>query len=237
MKRILLSAFFAVGLAFPRGAGANSERVRDEFFERIATESRFGAYEIEIYVNGGYVKLDGSVASEASRKRAEALAYGIPGVTKVENNLVLTNGFSPQSASGAQVRRIMAAVRAGMLNTAYELKVSTDDQGYVLHGRAPTQADVARINEIVRREAPGYLVRSMIVAGSQFFSDQDIKARLLQALRANPEIDVSEVHLEVKDGVVSFGGTFRNHLEIDRILTVAVMVEGVRDVQSTAIVR
>jgi hyperosmotically inducible protein len=46
---------------------------------------------IKVYSFQGDVKLDGVVQSEQQREQAAKLAWGVPGVRSVENNILLTS--------------------------------------------------------------------------------------------------------------------------------------------------
>ncbi|RIL05988.1 MAG: hypothetical protein DCC75_11235, partial [Proteobacteria bacterium] len=52
------------------------------------------------------------------------------------------------------------------------------------------------------------------------------------ALNAHPEIDISGITVNTRNGVVTISGVRPSHRDRDRILSVALMVEGVREIES-----
>ena len=56
--------------------------------------------------------------------------------------------------------------------------------------------------------------------------------RLLFALRRDLNFDWSNVQIRIQHGTATFSGSLANHRQIDHMLAIALMVEGVRDVRS-----
>lgn len=70
----------------PKGYTRSSDRIREDVCDRLTDDAMVDARNIEVSVSGTEVTLSGLVASRAQRRRAEALADAVPGVTHVQNN-------------------------------------------------------------------------------------------------------------------------------------------------------
>lgn len=70
-------------------ARASVGDVRDRIMAAIKRSSALDAAAIDVSVEGGTVKLRGNVHGWNERRIAENAAWGAPGVTKVEDNIVL----------------------------------------------------------------------------------------------------------------------------------------------------
>jgi hypothetical protein len=71
----------------PRGYRRSDARIREELGERMLDDSDLDASGIEIEVEDREVRLEGTVADRAARRRAEDIAEAISGVEHVQNNL------------------------------------------------------------------------------------------------------------------------------------------------------
>lgn len=63
--------------------GAITEKVK----EALAADSALAVSEIQVETVGGEVRLNGTVGNAAEVQRATAIAFGVTGVKKVQNNL------------------------------------------------------------------------------------------------------------------------------------------------------
>jgi osmotically-inducible protein OsmY len=59
--------------------------------QRLTADPLLKGQSIKVYSFQGDVKLDGVVQTEQQREQAAKLAWGVPGVRSVENNILLTS--------------------------------------------------------------------------------------------------------------------------------------------------
>jgi hypothetical protein len=86
--------------AKPPAKAAQAEAAKPDPNERLAAQVKraleaerdLGAEGIDVTVSAGVAQLFGTVESAAKRKRAEALAAAVPGVTAVQNKLQIVKG-------------------------------------------------------------------------------------------------------------------------------------------------
>jgi osmotically-inducible protein OsmY len=65
------------------------ERARQRACAQLAADASVDASEVEVTVLSGALKLSGSVPNAATKERAAQLCTGIPGVTSIENALLV----------------------------------------------------------------------------------------------------------------------------------------------------
>ena len=80
----------------PKGYARSAERILEDINDRLTDDPWLDASEIEVSVEGSEATLKGTVSSRRDRRRAEAIAEDVLGVTYVQNNLRV----APQQESG-----------------------------------------------------------------------------------------------------------------------------------------
>ncbi len=70
----------------PKGYVRSSDRIREDVCDRLTDDPMIDARNIEVSVSGTEITLSGTVVSRDQRRRAEAVADGVAGVTHVQNN-------------------------------------------------------------------------------------------------------------------------------------------------------
>jgi len=65
------------------------EQIRDELIHQLTADPRLDASKVKVAVLAGAVTLEGSVTTGAERSRAEDVAVAIPGVSQVNNRLLV----------------------------------------------------------------------------------------------------------------------------------------------------
>lgn len=70
----------------PKGYRRSDDRIKEDVNDRLS-EGYLDATEVDVSVSGGEVVLSGTVDSRADKRRAEAIAENVSGVSNVENRL------------------------------------------------------------------------------------------------------------------------------------------------------
>lgn len=71
----------------PRNYVRADGRIAEEVNDRLTDDPLVDASDVTVTVAGGEVTLSGTVDSRPARRRAEDLAWAVPGVTQVQNNI------------------------------------------------------------------------------------------------------------------------------------------------------
>lgn len=216
----------------PAGAQSSST-IRKRFFQAVEAEPNFGPYDITADVRYGAVTLTGSVASSLSKERAAEIARSLAGVREVSNLLEIAGGGAVEQAAPGRID--LQAFRERILSdrslSGAALNVSARGNVLTLSGTVGSISDKERI-ERMAREVPGIDRIDNQLSIPPALTDRELTERVEAALRANPDIDVEGIHIDSKNGVVTLSGSRPNHRDRDRILSVTLMVEGVREVRS-----
>jgi osmotically-inducible protein OsmY len=73
----------------PKGYTRSAERIREDVSDRLADDDKLDASNIAVRMEGTEVVLEGTVESKRDKRRAEDLVESVPGVTNVQNHLVV----------------------------------------------------------------------------------------------------------------------------------------------------
>lgn len=73
----------------PKGYSRSVDRIREDVCERLADDDKLDATNIAVRMEGTEVVLEGTVETKRDKRRAEDLIDSIPGVTNVQNHLVV----------------------------------------------------------------------------------------------------------------------------------------------------
>ena len=76
-----------------------------------------------------------------------------------------------------------------------------------------------------------------VMARPRLQNDEAIKENLLRALKNEGALQNAQVSLDVNQGVALFSGNANTFQEVDRILAIALNMDGIRDVQSSMTVQ
>ncbi len=80
----------------PRGYQRSDERIREEVSERLAQHGRIDASDMDVQVRNGEVILSGNTNSRDEKRMAEDVAASVPGVSDVNNQIKVKQGFLNQ---------------------------------------------------------------------------------------------------------------------------------------------
>jgi len=97
----------------PKGYTRSSDRIREDVCDRLTDDPMIDARNIEVEVSGTEITLSGTVVSREQRRRAEAVADGVAGVSHVQNNTRVDESSLAvsQSTTGAIKGRTAATNR------------------------------------------------------------------------------------------------------------------------------
>lgn len=73
----------------PKGYSRSVERIREDVCERLSDDDKLDASNIAVRMEGTEVVLEGTVETKRDKRRAEDLIESIPGVSNVQNHLVV----------------------------------------------------------------------------------------------------------------------------------------------------
>ena len=92
----LLQGLAAKGAEISSSGHSDDQTIRENLLETLSKEAGLNAVYINVIVNEGIVEIWGIVNSATEKKAAQVAAENIPGVKRIENNLVEVSGHPLQ---------------------------------------------------------------------------------------------------------------------------------------------
>ena len=132
----------------------------------------------------------------------------------------------------------------------YEIDVIARQGSVILLGTVASEADKAALTSISKntpgvRSVKNYLkvkkpeietVRARLKTEAIQPSDQEITAAVLKELKRSTNINLDKIKIKTENGKVKLSGSLNNHREIDHVLSVVLMVDGVEDIKSDILI-
>lgn len=185
-------------------------KVHSQFVPEDALEGS----DIDVTTRAGVVTLTGTVATEAGRTRAVAIAKGTDGVRTVTDRLKVAPYMADARGAGT---RAGAEAR----EEAREAKQETREAG-----REAKQEGREAAREVRQegREAAGTTGTAM--------SDGWIKSKIAAQYVTEDALDNSDINIDINKGVVSLSGAVRTAAAKERAASIAKATDGVKSVKN-----
>ena len=214
-------------------------------------ELRLRRHSIESsYNDDGEVILSGYVSSEADKEMVTNEISQIPGVTHVENTLTVKEGGNDAVAADATAhttatidpqqdivrKKALLAVKKLPGLGAYEIDLAFTEHAIELTGQAESASDIKKIGQAVQKEAAPFGVVNKISLKA-LPTDIELIARVQNAFKNEKDLQSEGIVVTAQNGVITLSGEKSNHRIVDRILSIANMVDGVKSVESKIAVK
>lgn len=208
--------------------------------DRLARTPGLGTHDISIDERtGGVISLNGTVSSDSDRDEIERIARHTKGVREVRNNLVVVPSsvvVREGSLSGSNdARAIVSDIMARMSDSSelrdYHVNVEVIGDTAVLRGEVGNERERAAAERIARDTRGVSRVRNEIMLASRP-SDLQISRNVREELLRSNYVNLRDVEITTRDGVVTFRGSQNSRRDIEHLLSVALRVDGVRDVRN-----
>jgi osmotically-inducible protein OsmY len=209
--------------------------------DRLSETAGLSTHDISIDERSrGEIVLRGTVSSDHDRNLIERIARDTQGVKNVRNELIV----SPSSVSvreGSTVysndgRAIVSEIMSNLASSPdvrnYNINAELVGDTVTLRGEVGNERERAAAENIALRTRGVSRVRNEIVVARPYIkSDLQITQDVRETLLRNTNTNLRNVDITTRDGVVTFRGSQSNRREIDRLVSIAQSVNGVRDVR------
>lgn len=230
-KRKTLIASFASLFLAASSASALSWGELEGQIKNTLESLHLGRHSIESEYKSGKLILTGYVSTSSERERvAEALGK-LDGISEVENSLEVKAGPGGSVGDDAIKKTALEAVKGLTGLGSYELDVAVEEGKLFISGTAASEKDRKRIEQAVQMAVGSKKVENRILLTPPP-SDDQVVSNVWAALKKEKDLDTSGIEVTSHDGVVTITGQKPNHRVIDRILSIANMADGVREVKS-----
>lgn len=228
--------FTAAVLGFfgSNNAFANTLHELEKSIHSAIEDLRLRRHSIETsYDSDGNVEINGYVSSPEDKALVERQVKTVKGVKTVQNTLSVKTSANVADAtpeSDALRAKALQAIQKVKGLGSYEVDIQVGPN-LTLAGEAENAEDKALIFEAVKKAVNPELVVDAIAIKVKPTNEQLIE-RVRIAFSRETDLDAADVKITARDGIVTLEGRKANHKIIDRILSIANMVDGVDEVES-----
>jgi osmotically-inducible protein OsmY len=210
----------------------NTENVRNYIYEELDWDNAVcGTAQIKVEITDSTAVLTGVVPSYSARRAAEKDALTAPGITAVDNRLEVI------PPPGAAIHDDDIRVRAEKIlewhsELGSDFRPSVEEGIVHLDGAVDAYWKKIKAEELVS-DLNGVrgIVNALAVAPTESIADQAIGENIMTVLKRNSSINISNVNITVKDGVVTLTGSIPNAASRRAVLNAAKYASGVTAVE------
>jgi osmotically-inducible protein OsmY len=223
-------------------AKVDQQLLLDRILDRLNRDSRVDAAQVKVEISPrGSVTLRGSVPDFDARDAAEAVARSAEGVGDVYDYLVvpLPEGTGAPAPEGDEA---LAARVNGMLSeqgvfASERIVTRVEDGVAVLEGSVNAFWKKNRAGEVaLATEGIREVVNLLAVVPTRLRDDEEIAARIMDALANNFFIDPQRVDVKVNRALVTLRGTVPTAKARHEAFQAALYEEGVVDVRDELLI-
>jgi CBS domain-containing protein len=149
----------------------------------------------------------------------------------------LRDAFAPAGRQAADYARLHGRVARDVMTTALvtaEADTPIAEIAKVMEERGIRRVPVLREGKLAGLVARADLIRALATpnaTGPEAASDERIRRAVLKAMRGQPWVDAFFIFPDVRDGVVSFHGYYRDEAVQRALKVLAEQIPGVREVE------
>ncbi len=211
--------------------------LRDDVADNLEWDTRVDAQDVEVLVDDREVTLAGTVDSYTEKQYAETDAWTVPGVRSVRNELTVIGEI--ESTDDGYIK---AAVRDALSSHAgvrdEDIEVDVDVGLVTLSGTVPTLWQKSRAEELAT-EVVGVvgIENQLAVVPTEDILDETIAENIIHTIDRKAAVDVADVNVRVRDGVVTLSGTVPSKVAHDAAYEAALFTYGVTEIEDRLTVR
>lgn len=264
IRKSLIASAIALGMFAVAGnasaAGSVSQdvveaRQESQIWTTYALSPYLRANDIKVSVHGDTATLTGKVAEDVGKDLAKQIALGVNGITKVDNQIVVTSDYEAPKASTDRTfgefiddASITAAVKSKLLWSKHAEGMSADvdtRRGKVtLRGTADTAAQKEAAGRLARNTKGVMSVDNRIEVETkkttqhmpgQAMSDTWITTKVKSSFGYSSNVDGSAISVTTTKGVVELSGKVHSGAEKALAIELAENVRGVSAVHASGL--
>jgi len=209
------------------------ESITGDVIAALAACPGVHANAIRVYTDSGKVRLEGVVDTLEEKTAADAVTQEVEGVRTVENDIVVS---SDGYISDFELER-MATDRL-IQEQLTDIGVRVNAGNAFLMGKTPSLAVEERATEAVMSvQGIRGVFSELEIAPGEPLDDLSIINAVVQALSENTELELNDLDVSAKDGLVRLAGEAGDQRQVDRAVETASGVPGVQAVNNGLTIR
>ena len=188
--------------------------IQNQITEEINKDNRIDASKVKVKVNNHEVILKGTVPTFRDKQAATADAWGIKGITTVDNQLIVQYTSPPQIPKDAEIKyRIQNLLKWNENIDAQEITVSVQNAWVNLAGNVSTLFEKAKAEDLVKN-LHGVLgiMNEITIVPTAKIADVLIAEKIETSLKRNVNLPSDNITVKVKKGEVILTGTVPSYI-------------------------
>jgi osmotically-inducible protein OsmY len=224
----------------PVRASETDDRIESSFKKTYVYKTYLKNEHIKISSKDGVVTLKGSVANETHKPMAEDVAEALPGVTSVDNLIIIKGDQPAENSDTWLVMKVKSALLFHRNVSATGTEVDLKDGNVTLKGEAASEAQKELTTEYAKDvDGVKSVKNEMTIATTPPKPDQalgdkiddaSITAQVKTSLLSHHSTSVLNTKVTTTDGVVTVGGTAKNDAEKALVTKLVTDINGVQSV-------
>ena len=228
---VVVCIAFMMGFKGPQTTIPDSQ-IESAIKERLAMDGRINSKGIEVKVNHGTVTLSGVIETIHEKALAENLVASTYGAKAVVNNLVVR----PPVSKDDEIRKaIEEAVKSTPVLQKQDIQVNVSEGVVTLKGTVDTLAQSLAAENAAKTARGAVNVVNMLKVVETPRPDREIEKDVVLYLKSSSLVNLDDIEVSVKDGVVSLKGTLDNLSHRYVIMTELEKIRGVRRVDTSGV--
>ncbi len=210
-----------------------SETVKKDVVDQLYWDGRVDASSVSVQVDGGCVRLSGTVPTYTAKEAARADAWEVPGVVLVEDDLTV-DGPRPLPSDEILKGNVESVLSWNADVDAADISVD------VLAGEVTLKGTVDSLWKKLRAEDVVYgiigvtdVVNELAIVPTADILDETIAREVVEAIDRRIGIDAETITVEVVDGVVTLSGMVPDWFAKNAAYRAALYTTGVKGVRDT----
>lgn len=228
---VVVCIAFMMGFKGPQTTIPDSQ-IESAIKERLAMDGRINSKGIEVKVNHGTVTLSGVIETIHEKALAENLVASTYGAKAVVNNLVVR----PPVSKDDEIRKaIEEAVKSTPVLQKQDIQVNVSEGVVTLKGTVDTLAQSLAAENAAKTARGAVNVVNMLKVVETPRPDREIEKDVVLYLKSSSLVNLDDIEVSVKDGVVSLKGTLDNLSHRYVIMRELEKIRGVRRVDVSGV--
>jgi osmotically-inducible protein OsmY len=213
------------------------QKIMKAVLDQLSWDARMDAVGVRVEVNGGQVVLDGVVPSYRESRIAEEDALAIPGVRSVMNHLAVQGAPAAAPDDRAIAGNIRNLIRLSSAIDETRISVAVAAGVVVLEGTLDSFWKKARVEALTAEVAGVTSIHNKIaVVPSRNILDEVIAEDITAAIDRDLSLDIERINVEVRNGVVTLGGSVPDRISRRAAEEIAQRTDGVIEISNQLII-
>jgi osmotically-inducible protein OsmY len=231
----------------PLRASVTDDRIESSFKSTYVYKTYLKDDAVKAEAKGGVVTLTGTVAEESHKALAQDTAAGLPGVTRVDNQLATKAEVAADNADTWIGRKVKLTLLFHRHVNASKTAVEVKDGVVTLTGEASSTAqkeltteyatDIEGVKEVKNEMTVAATPESEERTMDEKMDDASITAQVKMALLTHRSTSAIKTTVETRNGEVTLSGIAKNEAEKSLVTKLVNDIQGVTSVKNQMTVK